>query len=156
MRLDGPRMINLKRLDNMVEHSSSEEFSDLEERSDSEECSDLEEHSDFERPSNSERPNNGPLSFEPEKVLHLELSIHELCHYRLGPALWTYRRDSDKPDLDDLLMPLRSPTDILGNPFDKNCICQMKLLAMIHEAGLLHFHFRDGKDPGLSSIFWEY
>ena len=133
------------------------QFSDSDEHSDSGECSDFGEHSNSERPSNLARSSNPSLQrFKHDKVSHLELSIHEIFRYRIGPVLWTYRRDSDKPDLDDLLMPLRSPTDILGNPFDKNCICQMKLLAMIHEAGLLHFHFRDGKDPGLSSIFWKY
>ena len=130
----------------LEEPSHSEEFSYLEELNSSEDSSDSEEHSNSERPGKSERPSNAPLSFEPSKVSHLELSIHELCHYRLGPALWTYCRD--RSDLNDLLMPLRSPTDILGNTFDKNCIGQMKLLAMIHEAGLLHFHY--GKDPGLS------
>ena len=119
--------------------SDSEEFCGLEERSDSEEFSNSEKHSDLERPSKWKR--------------HLELSIHEICHYRLGPALWTYCRDSDKGrDLDDLLMPLKSPTDILSNTFDKNFIGQMKLLAMIHEAGLLNFHSPLAKDPGLSSI----
>ena len=124
MRLDSTMRIGL------VEHSDSEEFSD------SDECS------------NSERPDNAL------KALHLELSIHELCHYRLGRALWTYRRDSDKVDFNDLLMPLRSPTDIFGNSFDENCIGQMKLLAMIEEAGFLLFH--GGIDWGLSSIFWKY
>ena len=80
------------------------------------------------------------------KLSYLELSIYEVRHYRVkGSALWTYRLD--KPDLDDL-KPLRSPTDILGNTFDKNCIGQMKLLPMILEAGLLHFD--GGKDLGLS------
>jgi len=78
----------------------------------------------------SERPSNVSLSaFEPNEVSHLELPIHEICHYRVGPALWTYRGDSDKPDLDDF-KPLRSPTpDTLGITFDKNCIFQMKLFA---------------------------
>ena len=125
MRVDTRIPTNSKRFGNLVERSDSEEFSD------SEECSD------------SERPNNSPLSFKHDKGSHLELSIHELCHCRVGPALWTYHRDSDKPDLDDLLMPLKSPTDILGNAFDKNCIGQMKLLAMIHEAGLVDFCYTD-------------
>ena len=129
MRLDGPQTIHSFGSGSLVE------------RSDFEECSDSEGHSSLKRPGDSERPSNASLSF-------LELSIHEIRHYRLGPALWTYRGDSDKPDLDDLLMPLRSPTDILGNTFDKNCIGQMKLLPMILEAGLLHFD--GGKDLGLS------
>ena len=156
MRLDGPRTIDSHRHGSLVErHDSdercdSEEFSDSEERSDSEECSDFGEHS------NSERPSNPRLRrFEHDKVSHLELSIHEIFRYRIGPALWTYRRDPDKGrDFDDLIMPLRSPTDILGNTFDKNCIGQMKLLAVIYEAGLLKFTW--GKDPGLSYIFWKY
>ena len=161
MRLDGPRMIHSQRHGSLVErrnseefgdsdeHSDSEEFSDSDERSDSGECSDFGEHSNSERPSNLARSSH--LRFKHDKVSHLELSIHEIFRYRLGPALWTYRRDSDKgPDLEDLLMPLRSPTDILGNTFDKNCIGQMKLLAVIYDAGLLHFPVR--KDPGLSSI----
>lgn len=77
-----------------------------------------------------ERPSNVSLSaFEPNEVSHLELSIHESLHHRVGPALWTYRGDSDKPDLDDL-KPLRSPTDILGITFGKQCMIQMKLFAM--------------------------
>ena len=150
MRLDGPRTIGSHRHGSLVErHDSdercdSEEFSDSEERSDSEECSDFGEHS------NSERPSNPWLQrYKHDKVSHLELSIHEIFRYRIGPALSTYRRDSDKGrDLDDLIMPLRSPTDILGNTFDKNCIGQMKLLAVIYEAGLLEFTW--GKDSGLS------
>ena len=119
--------------------SDSQEFSGSEESNDSDECSDLKEHSNLKRSSKRER--------------HLELSIHEICHYRLGPALWTYRRDSDKGrDLDDLLKPLRSLTDISSNTFDKNLIGQMKLFAMIHEVGLLDFHSPVKKDPGLSSI----
>ena len=97
-------------------------------------------------------------AFEPNEVSHLELSIHESLHYRVGLALWTYRGDSDKPDLDDL-KPLRSPTNILGITFDKHCIIQMKLLAMefdedryrhllIDEAELLHLPL--GLDAGLS------
>jgi hypothetical protein len=77
----------------------------------------------------NERASNAPLSFKPDEISHLELSIHEICHYHVGPALWTYRGDSDKQDFDDL-MPLKSPTDILGITFDKNCMRQMKLLAM--------------------------
>ena len=91
-----------------------------------------------------------------DKVSHLELSIYEIFHYRLGSALWTYHRDSDKQDLNDLLKPLRSLTDILGNTFDKSCISQMKLLAMNQEAGPLHFHFLVEEKPGSSSIFWKY
>ena len=126
------------------------QFSDSDEHSDSGECSDFGEHSNSERPSNLARSSNPSLQrFKHDKVSHLELSIHEIFRYRLGPALWTYRRDSDKGrDLDDLIMPLRSPTNVLGNTFDKNCIGQMKLLAVIYEAGLLRFTW--GKDPGLS------
>ena len=112
-----------------------------------------------------ERPSNVSLSaFEPNEVSHLKLSIHERLHYRVGPALWTYRRDSDKPDLDDL-KPLRSPTDTLGITFDKHCIIQMKLFAMefdddryrhllIDEAELPHLH--RGITLGLSQICWKY
>ena len=107
----------------------------------------------------SEMPSNVSLSaFEPNEVSHLEFSIHEIVHYRVGPALWIYRGDSDKPDLDDL-KPLRSPTDTFGITFDRNCIFQMKLFAMrfdgrryghllIDEAELLHSHRET--DPGLS------
>ena len=100
------------------------------------------------------RPGNVPLSsaLKSDEESHLELSIHEIFRYRVGPALWTYRGCSDKPDLDDL-EPLRSPTDTLGITFDKNCIIQMKLLAMefddvryhhllIGEAEPLHLHSR--------------
>ena len=97
-------------------------------------------------------------AFEPNEVSHLELSIHESLHYRVGPALWTYRGDSDKPDLDDL-KPLRSPTDTLGITFDKHCIIPMTLSSMefdddryrhllVDEAELLHL--RSGTDLGLS------
>ena len=90
--------------------------------------------------------------FEPNKVSHLELSIHEICHYRVGPALWAYRGDSEKPDLNDL-KPLKSPADILGITFDNDYIRQMQLLAMdfdyaryrhllVDEAELLHLHDR--------------
>ena len=159
MRLDGPRMVESHRHGSLVERrdseefgdsderSDSEEFSDSDERSDSGECSDFGEHSNWERPSNLARSSNP--RFKHDKVSHLELSIHEIFRYRLGPALWTYRRDSDKgQDLDDLIMPLRSPTDILGNTFDKNCTGQMKLLVVIYEAGLLDFTW--GKYPGMS------
>ncbi|EDR10514.1 uncharacterized protein LACBIDRAFT_293553 [Laccaria bicolor S238N-H82] len=146
MRLDGPRT-NLPQYGRLVERSVSEECSDWEERSDSEEFSHSEERSDSGEFSGSEECSDSEEHSNSERPAHLELSIHEICHYRLGPALWTYRRDSDKPDLDELLMPLRWPTDILGNTFDKNCMGQMKLLAMIHEAGLLHFQ-NLGKDPG--------
>ena len=149
MRLDGSLRIFTDR-DGRVESSDSDEFSSSEERSDSEECSDLEEHSNSETPSDPARPRNPLLRLEAAKD-YLELSIHEIFHYRLGPALWTYHRDSDKPGLDDLLMPLRSPTDILGNTFDKNCIGQMKLLAMIHGAGLFEFYMVwNGQELGLS------
>ena len=163
MRLDGPRTsIHSHRHGSLVERrdsderSDSEEFSNWEERSDSEECSDFGEHSNSERPSNLARSSNPrPQRFKHDKVSHLELSIHEIFRYRLGPAVWTWRRDSDKGrDLDDLIMPLRSTTNILGNTFDKNCIGQTKLLAVIYEAGLLDFAW--GKDPGLSYIFWKY
>jgi len=97
-----------------------------------------------------EEPSDIPLSLKPFEASHLELSIHEICHYRVGPALWTYRGDSDKQDLDDLKL-LGSPTDILGITFDKKCIIQMKPLAMefdddrhrhllIDEAELPHLH----------------
>ena len=147
MRLDGPQTMDSFQYDGLV-HSGSEEFRDLKEHSNSEDFSGSEGCSDSEKHRNSERPSASSLSFEPKPkiVSHLELSIHKICHYRLGPALWTYHRNSD--NLKDLLMPLRSPTDILGNTFDKNCLGQMKLFAMIHEAGLLHFHFRE--DTGLS------
>ena len=75
--------------------------------------------SDKEWSRHEERPSKAPLSFEPNEVSHLELSIHEICHYRVGPTMWTYRRDSDKPDLDDS-KPLRSPADILGITFDND------------------------------------
>ena len=106
--------------------------------------------SNKEQPSNEEWPSNAPPSVEPNKVFHIELSIHETCHYHVGPALWTYHGDLDKPDLDDL-KPLRSPAEILGITFDNDCICQMQLLAMdfhwerycpllIDEAELHHLH----------------
>ena len=115
--------------------------------------------SDKEWSSDEERPSNAPLSFEPNEVSHLELSIHEICHYRVGPTMWTYRRDSDKPHLDDS-KPLRSPVDILGIIFDNDCIRQMQLLVMdfdyaryrqllINEAELLHLYGRTIA-PGLS------
>ena len=85
--------------------------------------------SDEEWSSNEERPSDAPLSLGPNEVSHLELSIHEICHYRVGPTLWTYCRDSDKPDLDGS-NPLRSLADILGIKFDNDCIRQMQLLAM--------------------------
>jgi hypothetical protein len=88
------------------------------------------------------------------EVLHLELSIHEICHYRVGPALRTYRGDLDdldEPDLNDS-KPLRWPLDILGITFDKNCKIQMKLLAMEFDdhrmAELLNL--RHGIHAGLS------
>jgi len=52
--------------------------------------------------SDEEQPSNAPPSLEANRIFHLELSIHEICHYRVGPALWTYHGHSDKPDLDDL------------------------------------------------------
>lgn len=104
--------------------------------------------------SDEEQPSDAPLIFKPDEVGHFELSIHEICHYRVGPALWTYHGDSGKPDLmiNDLKS-LRSPTDILGVTFDNNCITQIKLFAMefgdgryrhllIDEAELLHLRSR--------------
>ena len=110
MRLDGPRTVDSQRHGSLVERRDSEEFGDSDERSDSEEFSDSDERSDsgecsdFGEHSNSERPSNPRLQrFKHDKVSHLELSIHEIFRYRIGPALWTYRRDSDKGrDLDDL------------------------------------------------------
>ena len=119
----------MKESSDMEDHGDSEALSDSQEFSGSEESSDLEEHRNLKRPSKWES--------------HLELSVHEICHYRLGPVLWTYHRDSDKPNLDDLLMLLRSPTDILSNTFDKNFTGQMKLLTIIHEATLLPWPIRE-------------
>ena len=115
--------------------------------------------SDEEWSSNEERPSDAPLSLGPNEVSHLELSIHEICRYRVGPTLWTYCRDSDKPDLDGSNQ-LRSLADILGIKFDNDCIRQMQLLAMdfdyaryrqllIDEAELLHLYGRTIA-PGLS------
>ena len=104
----------------------------------------------------SEWPSNAPLIFRPNKVSHLELSIHEILHYRVGPALWTYRGDSDNPDLDDL-KPLRSPTDVLGITFDNHCIRQMQLLAVHFDYERYHHLLIDEAElllwyrPGLSS-----
>jgi hypothetical protein len=105
---------------------------DEEQPSDEKQRSDEKNPSDEEQPSDDtdeEGPSHASRSFAPKQVSHLELSIHEICHYRVGPALWTYREDSDKRDLDNL-KPLRSPTDILGITFDKHCMVQIKLFAV--------------------------